>query len=80
MPLFDYVKVDGTVIEMFFPSSKNALETIIDEDGNTLTKKLSCPNLLGVSWGKISKQNTRNNIAAGKKGEKFWRSKNPKFK
>lgn len=82
MPIYEFEREDGEIVEKLFPIS-NIPDEIICSDGVKATRKLY-PSSFGVVWkgalpyGQVLKrkeQMTKKNIEAGKRGEKEWRER-----
>lgn len=88
MPIYCYKREDGEWIERIFPLS-NVPNEIVDDDGVKAIKGLKPGMSFNVTWGRggapssvLKAQNERrrkDNINAGKRGEKEWRSRMPKL-
>lgn len=73
MPVFTYT--NGTEEkDVFFTSSSN-VPKVFTENGEEWTKIIACPTLVGMNWAKISRENTRRNSDAGKRGHSYWKNK-----
>lgn len=82
MPIYEFQKKDGTIVEGIF-SIKKIPEEIVCEDGE-IAKRILPTTPPGIVWhctpgmGEIIKRKenmTKQNINAGKRGEKEWRER-----
>lgn len=88
MPIYSYLREDGEWVDKIFPIS-NTPEEIVDEDGIKAKKGLKPGTSFNISWGKggmpsatlkaMNERRRRDNINAGKRGEKEWRERMPKL-
>lgn len=82
MPIYEFEREDGEIVEQIFPIS-NIPDEIICSDGVKAKRRLY-PSKFGVIWkgslpyGQVIKrkeQMTKINNDAGKRGEKEWRER-----
>lgn len=73
MPIYNYQDEGGNVVEKFLSIAE--AKDIIYIDNVKYTKMISCPNIVGRSWGKISKELTAKNKEAGDRGRSYWSKK-----
>jgi predicted nucleic acid-binding Zn ribbon protein len=87
MPTYDFERMDGAIVERVYPM-KDVPETIVCEDGVKAKRIISAGSGFifkgdGDQWPsqqiKRNREMTRNNIAAGKRGEGEWRERSPKL-
>lgn len=86
--LYDYLREDGEWVSLPFPFGKAPAETVCD-DGVKAKKGFKPGRNVNIGWKPGSEPSSvlktqsekrrRDNINAGKKGEKDWRQRMPKL-